>query len=122
MFTERLGVAGRAEVEASHGNPPGARRFSATATWARSNQPYGRPVYSSKVVITNTSSIMSSRYGFVDRPLVRWCNACDRNSVANKRFYTISSREDERLTKMPILMFLSGLHVHISHHTWLRIL
>lgn len=34
----------------------------------------------------------------------------------------ISSREDERLTKMPILMFLSGLHVHISHHTWLRIL
>lgn len=36
---ERLGVAGRAEVEASHGNPPAARLFLAFAIWhARVNR------------------------------------------------------------------------------------
>jgi hypothetical protein len=68
---------------------------------------------------------MYLRYGFVDRPLVRSCNTCDRHSVANISFctrsadVTISSREDERLTKMPILMFFAGSHVRVTLYTWL---
>jgi hypothetical protein len=45
---ERLGVAGRAEVEASHGNHPGAKLFLASAICARSYQPFGRPVFSDR--------------------------------------------------------------------------
>ena len=40
---EGLGVAGRAEVEASHSNAPGARLFLADTPCARSCRPYNRP-------------------------------------------------------------------------------
>jgi hypothetical protein len=44
-------VAGRAEVEASHGNHPGARLFLASATCARS----WKPLVDLRIMIANTS-------------------------------------------------------------------
>lgn len=101
---ERLGVAGRAEVEASHGNAPGARLFLALAIqYERARVTI---YWSTLCVNSNTIDVFEISCTYVVYIFV-WLG--DRRFVPMKGFHlrsadgNISNRE---VTTTPIVMLL----------------